>query len=163
VSTRFTDAKGREWDLRFTTATFGLVRRELGIDLNDLLKPDKGEALGDLFKKDPEKLGGLFWLICEKQTKEKGVTEDDFAEGLDGKAIWGAFAALLDARADFCPPPMQGAIRKGLARLNTDMERAANEALDKALESTPTPTSNGSADNSAARPELTPTPKHSAS
>ncbi len=156
MSTRFTDGKGREWDMRFTTAMFGVVRREVGIDLNDLLKPDEGAALGKLFTANPDKLGKLFWHICEKQAQEKNVSPEEFMEGLDGKTIWSAFDALLDARADFCPPPIQGAIRRGLASLNSEMERVANEAVDKALESTSTPTSNGSAGSSAAQPVLTP-------
>ena len=159
MSTRFKDAAGREWDLRFTVATFGVVRRELGINLGDLLKPDHGEALGDLFMEDPGKIGSLFWLLCEDQARAKDVGPEDFARGLDGDALWKAFDALLEARSDFSPPPLRAAIRKGLARLNGEMERAANAAVDKALAesgSTQTPTSNGSATNSAAPPAATP-------
>ena len=156
MSTRFKDAAGREWDLRFTVATFGVVRRELGVNLGDLLKPDHGQALGDLFLEDPGKIGSLMYLVCEDQAKGRGVTPEDFAKSLTPDALWSAFDALLAARVDFSPPPMRAALRRGLARMAPEMERAANEAVDKALGAESTPTSNGSAGSSAAPPAATP-------
>jgi hypothetical protein len=158
VSTRFKDAAGREWDLRFTVATFGDVRRELGINLGDLLKPDHGEALGNLFLEDPGKIGSLMYLVCEDQAKGRNVSPDNFAKSLTPDVLWSAFDALLAARVDFSPPPMRAALRRGLSKMGAEMERAANEAVDKALQSIPT--SNGSATNSAAPPAATPGASH---
>lgn len=96
---QFRDAKGDVWSV---VVNGGTVKRAL-----DLLKVDVGDPLsGDpplltrfdtdiVFKVD------LLYVVCLPETEKRGVTDVEFAERLEGDALYAASEAFLEGLADF--------------------------------------------------------------
>ena len=81
-SPRFTDSKGRVWSLAVDDA----VRARLAAADVSLSKVR--------YLADYELIVKCLWLIVEPQAAERGVSEENFWEGLDGDAISRGFSAL---------------------------------------------------------------------
>ena len=96
---QFTDAKGDKWTV---VVNGGTIKRAL-----DLLKVDLGDPLaGDpplltrfdtdiVFKVD------LLYVACMPELNARGLTDEDFAERLEGDALYAASEAFLEELAAF--------------------------------------------------------------
>ncbi len=86
----FVDKTGQSWDVELT---IGIARKVF-----DISKPDSVSKLLD----DPYARFDLLWLICERQAKERGVSQDDFDSLLACEdAYHQANNALLGSVQDF--------------------------------------------------------------
>lgn len=150
----FTDKLGRSWVIDLTAGDLRRVRTRAGIELGKLLaQPDQLAAV--LFG-DVETFGRALWALLENQAGERGVTEDDFADGFDRAAVSAAALAVVDAVADFTQPPATAATTKEVVRGLIPTADGAMAAEVRKL------TSNGSAGNSPGSPAWTPPPARSA-
>ncbi len=107
MAAQFTDAAGKTWSVRFTIGLLPKLRAE-GLDLSKSLE-EMQTAISD-----PERFGRILWVLCERQAREVGVTEEQFADAFDGPTIFAAVSALGVALADFTHPPAVAAAARDL-------------------------------------------------
>lgn len=89
---KFVDSKGREWPVIITVLTLKKFKAA-GVALNF------SEAFAD-----PLQFFQLLWITVQSQAAGFGVTEDEFAELLDGATVEAAAAALMEAHISFTLP-----------------------------------------------------------
>jgi len=96
---QFKDAKGDVWNI---VVNGGTIKRAL-----DLLKVDLGDPLaGDpplltRFDMDIAFNPDLLFVACLPEADKRGITDVEFAERLEGDALYAASEAFLEALADF--------------------------------------------------------------
>jgi len=135
---RFTDTKGRTWDIELNVRQMKRVRDILGIDLVNIISTGKDGAVAtdtlDRVANDPILLVDILWVLCEGQAKSAGVTDEDFGSSLAGESIAEATRAFLDELADFFPGARRLFLRKAVD-LARRFETENLYVLEKALSS----------------------------
>lgn len=124
----FTDAAGRNWEIKLDAPLVKRIKALCGLTLTDL----KADPFLELAV-DPVKLVDVLWLCCETQAQAVGVTDVNFGENL-GEQIADATAALECAVIDFFPPGMQSSLRSLLEknrRIQTRTMERTIENLDE--------------------------------
>jgi len=151
----FTDAAGRTWELRIT---YGNKPRlaAAGCDV-DLVVEDR-ETLARVFTRaDP--LFAAVWELCGPDAAARGVSREQFADGIDGPARFRMAEALEAAVMDFSqPPPLATALKERRAGAMDRVIAAAVTRIDAELAG-----STGSGTNSPGPPGSAPAPTPSAS
>lgn len=89
---RFTDLKGREWNVRFDFGLMCRIEDELGYKIMEdpASIPD---TIRDIVK--------MLWVVVEKQAKSDGISQDDFNSSLDGDVISAAIRVMIEELAVF--------------------------------------------------------------
>jgi len=135
---RFTDTKGRTWDIELNVRQMKRVRDILGIDLVNIISTGKDGAVAtdtlDRVANDPILLVDILWVLCEGQAKSAGVTDEDFGSSLAGESIAEATRAFLDELVDFFPGARRLFLRKAVD-LARRFETENLYVLEKALSS----------------------------
>jgi hypothetical protein len=135
---RFTDTKGRAWELDLNVRQMKRVRDILGIDLVNIISTGKDGAVAtdtlDRVANDPILLVDILWVLCEGQAKSAGVTDEDFGSSLAGESIAEATRAFLDELVDFFPGARRLFLRKAVD-LARRFETENLYVLEKALSS----------------------------
>lgn len=124
---KFTDAKGRVWQVVATVGAVERVRRHAEVDLVRLFDP-KSQVLQRIAE-DPVALVAALWAIVEPQAKALGVTPEQFGESIFGDSIADGAQALLDAMVDFSPHSTE---RAALRRVLTVATRVAEKQAARA-------------------------------
>jgi len=128
----FTDKLKRKWYVNITLGDIRRVRNATGIDLNLLLK-DPNVFTETLL--DPEKMGALLWILCEKQAEEQKVDVDSFCDGFDGPTLQAAFENVVGAVADFCQlPTIAGETKSRIAKIIHRADQMGAKELSKKLD-----------------------------
>lgn len=153
----FTDIAGRDWRITLTVDTVAHIRRETGVNLNDVFARDRdGQTPITRLAGDPEALVGVLFAACEKQIAELGLSPRDFSARFDGDALESATTALLEALCDYFPTrlrePMHRARRKIEGRIqevqitDAELDRLIDRAMSRPPETStaPLPASPGS-------------------
>lgn len=120
---KFTDRKGREWDLSLDLAIVRRVEKETGINLGIADESLFRTLAADLFA-----LGGLLYSILKPQIEARKLSEDDFAAGLAGEALESAACALVEAMTDFFPPKKAAVMKAATAKLSAMTDAALTRA-----------------------------------
>jgi hypothetical protein len=113
---RFTDALGREWQLRITVADLPVLR-ELGL-MHDPLKAIEWIAKASF--SEPEKL-----VVAAYRVGRADCAPEAFAAGFDGAALMRLVSALSHAVIDFFPDPTVAAELRSI--LNTKLYPTPNQ------------------------------------
>lgn len=95
----FKDKNGKQWDVELTPATIKRVKGLTGVNLYGLLQNN-----AELFRQianDPEQRVNVLFAMVSAQASRDGVTDEQFAELLDGPAFEAASDALIESFADF--------------------------------------------------------------
>lgn len=95
----FLDTKGRSWVIEVTAWDVRQARVRLDLDVGKLVE-DRCKPLAELLG-DPVRLVDLVYLLCERQARERGVTDEEFGRSIDGDVLDAMGAALIEALADF--------------------------------------------------------------
>lgn len=142
----FKDADGKTWEIRINPHTIDLVRDRLGVNLWEY-----DQALKVLFA-DPPKAVHAAYLLCDAQTGGGRVSEEEYAQGLNGDVIDAMVQAMVDEMLFFSPASIrpklqelmdkargvqQAVIRKGLVKVDKhlatlDVEAVADQVLEAA-------------------------------
>ena len=134
----FSDRRGRTWEVELNVAQMKRVRSTLGIDLVNVIAVNSDGTLKttliDDIVNDPCLLVDILWVVCEKQAKAQGVTDEDFGSALAGDAIEDATRAFLDELVDFFPGARRLVLKKAVDLARKFAGRMA-ETLKEALES----------------------------
>ena len=91
---KFTDSKGRAWEIDITGGAVARLRDSADVDLRDILNEQK--PLFEQLYDDELKLCAVAWALCEPQAKAAGVSPEEFAAGMGGDALEGAYRAIPD-------------------------------------------------------------------
>lgn len=122
----FKDSLGREWSYTLNVASMKKIRSATGIDL---MQADKTlPVLGD----DMVALSEVLWVLCKQQAQDRGISEEQFYEGLSGEALDSARDGFFEEWADFFPPSQTA--KKTLLLSALELGRAYNEAYRKEME-----------------------------
>ena len=103
----FRDRLGREWDVTLTLASAQRIDRSDFTELTKMevkiLQPSK-ELFSELLTNKPLAMG-VIWAIVHRQAEQMQppVTDLDFLEAIDGRAVTDALAAFWETLADFFP------------------------------------------------------------
>jgi hypothetical protein len=135
-SNEFT-AGDRLWRIRLNLGDLRRLRTQ-GIDLlrlDERPSPD-GLPLAMRLRTDPLLVGDILWQCLAGQIEEAGLSESDFCEMLDGRALADAYSALTAALLDFfhslsrpdLVETLQATAR--LVALATDQTQKKLQALD---------------------------------
>ena len=134
----FSDRRGRTWEVELNVAQMKRVRSSLGVDLVNVIAVNgdgtlKTTLIDDIVN-DPCLLVDILWVVCEKQAKAQGVTDEDFGASLAGDSIEDATRAFLDELVDFFPGARRLFLKKAVDLARKFAGKMA-ETLKEALES----------------------------
>ncbi len=127
---QFRDATGETWNV---TVNGGTIKRAM-----DLLEVDLGDPLaGDppvltrfdtdiVFKVD------LLFVVCMSEADKRGISDLQFAERLEGEALYDASEAFLEALADFFQSLRRTHVVSAIQKQRLIVTRAV-EMADQAL------------------------------
>lgn len=93
----FKDQDDRTWDIVLNPPNIKRVRSRLQVDLQNT---DDYKKLADLCL-----LADVLYVLCEKQCREREVTDQQFGEALSGPTMHEAAVALQEEWADFFQTP----------------------------------------------------------
>lgn len=150
----FKDRHGNEWEIDASLGAFERVRDLAGVDLTDMAST--GKCLEQMA--DPFVLGGVLWVLCQRQAEKRGMTPEQFRDCFNGDTVHEATEALIDEVVFFCRAPMRPALQmavdkaraadqKMVGAINANLGRIG-EAIDRALFSTFTDSVTSSAESS---------------
>lgn len=128
---KFTDLKGREWEIRITHGTAMRIKAD-GANLYDL-EADLGKKLRELAE-DNFAMATWIWRIVKEQAIAKGVGEDDFYDSLGGVAMAKARLAFLESYADFTQNPAIHSSLKEQVEMDRRADLESQRATAKAIE-----------------------------
>jgi len=139
----FTDNEGREWHLEVTINDVRRLRRDVGVDLVEVVTGDLAERL----RNDVVLLCDVIYALCADQAEKAGVSDEGFGRALAGDVIDDATRALLEELADFFPGRRGKALRAMIERIDRleemalDLTGKLEETLEAALKGTGAPSS----------------------
>lgn len=124
---KFVDNCNREWLVSINVAAVRRLRDRIDVDLYRLAD-DGLKSLSDLLN-DPCKLVDVIYVLCEAQAKERGITDEQFGEGLGGDSLNHASDAFVEGLVNFFPDPKaRAALRKAVAKAKDLSEVLIREA-----------------------------------
>lgn len=136
----FKDDEGRPWRLALTVGSALRVRDNVTIDVVDEATGERRSQPFDMvdaagvtqtfqvLRSQYAKIGEVLYAMLTKQIEAKGLSREDFFEGLRGDALEAATKALEAELVDFFPPRLRSMV--GL--LATKMDEVQSEMLDRA-------------------------------
>lgn len=151
----FIDRKDRRWDLDLTWSAVQALKREIGLDIEELV-PKQGDAKGASFQAfhdfitDGFRLFEALWVLLKSACERRNITQEDFGSGFGGDTFEAAGLAFTQALIDFFPNHLRKALlrkvlEKGKAAMalagsrlaremdKIDLEKMVNESIDEAL------------------------------
>lgn len=131
----FADKSGRRWELELTPASIKRVKGITGINLYGLLQ-DKA-ALFRQIADEPEIRVNVLFAMVSAQASKAGITDEQFAELLDGATFEAASDALIESFADFFTgqkDALLAALSKAKRLTKLATEAAVNQINDPADE-----------------------------
>jgi hypothetical protein len=127
---KFEDKTGQEWPFEITIDALRDVRRQLGVNLLDLMSES---GVVRQFASDPALAIDAFYLVAKPAVEKAGLTSQQFGERFDGEALDRASWALLDAIADFFQRSEKGPMLRALLAGTKQAQRAASKAAQEGL------------------------------
>ena len=121
----FTDNQGRNWSIVVNVSTVKRVRSMLKIDLLSILV-DEGKLIEQL-NTDDVLLCDIIYALVKPDADARQISDEDFGAAMAGDAIGAATAAFLDELADFFPEPKRRLLKRLLATLRSEQEKAADK------------------------------------
>ena len=98
---KFADRNDVKWDIDITVGTLKRVRAALDVDLFKIT--DDKFALMQEILNDPVLLVDILFIVCEQQVEERGMTDVQFGESLDGDTLFSAMNSFIEGMTDFFP------------------------------------------------------------
>ena len=136
----FRDDQGRPWQVALTVASALRVRDNVTVDVVDEQTGDRKAVPFDMvdaanisqtfqvLRSQYAKIGEILYALLTKQVETKGLSKEDFLDGLRGDSLDAATKALEAELVDFFPQRL----RKMISLLAQKMDEVANEMLGRA-------------------------------
>ena len=152
MQTAFTDSLGRNWPIKIAIGGVRRVRETLDYDVTKAL--DGGEETAKLG--DVVFLVDLLFELVRPEAERRGISGEQFAEGLNGDVLEAGAAAMAEALVDFFPLARRELYRRALEAGRKLAHRATSLTLQKLDEadalSTSTPISGALPESSDSAP-----------
>lgn len=136
----FKDTKGREWCIDINVLTLKKIKASCGVDLMDVVSFDEENGLKtgllDKLGSDVCLLVDVLFSACKEQADRDGVSDEEFAKGLNGDVIDDASGKLLDELVDFFPfakRKMMTKVMTASRKMRSASEKKMMELLDSGL------------------------------
>ena len=133
----FIDNKGETWDLDLNIGTAMRLQSRLDISIENCIKLDSSQphdiSLLEKITEDSILLFNIIYVLCETQVRERGLTQEEFAERFSGDTIAAATDALLDEIENFSRPAKRK-ILKRLRQISQEISDEAGEKLNQILD-----------------------------
>ena len=136
----FRDDQGRPWQVALTVASALRVRDNVTVDVVDEESGERKAMPFDLvdaanisqtfqvLRSQYAKIGEILYALLTKQIEAKGLSKEDFLDGLRGDSLDAATKALEQELVDFFPQRL----RKMIGLLASKMDEVQNEMLGRA-------------------------------
>jgi hypothetical protein len=136
----FRDDQGRPWQVALTVASALRVRDNVTVDVVDEESGERKAVPFDMvdaanisqtfqvLRSQYAKIGEILYAMLTKQIEAKGLSREDFLDGLRGDSLDAATKALEQELVDFFPQRL----RKMIGLLAAKMDEVANEMLGRA-------------------------------
>jgi hypothetical protein len=99
----FTDSKGQPWELRITAGTVKRCAEYLKVDIGNPARSAPGEeSLLVRFDTDLVFKVDLLYCVLKPEVDARQLTDEQFAECLEGDALQAAHDAFYEELLDFC-------------------------------------------------------------
>jgi len=125
---QFQDAAGKTWEVRVNGGTIKRVQDLLGVDLGKLL--DGTPPLLTRIHTDIIFLVDLVYVVLKPQADAAGISDEQFAELLEGDALLAAHDALMEELADFFQKLRQTHLATAIEKQGTIVAQAIDRADD---------------------------------
>lgn len=133
----FIDKNGETWDLELNIGTAMRLQSRLNINIENCINLDSNKpkeiSLLERITEDSILLFNIIYVLCETQVRERGLTEEEFAERFSGDTIAAATDALLDEIENFSRPAKRK-ILKRLRQISQEISDEAGEKMDQLFE-----------------------------
>lgn len=132
----FQDKTGRVWLVEFTVGLLEEIKRETGLDFDDVAGEEKSRLAFTemLLGGRGRKLVEVLWVICRDQAEAANVTPEQFGKLFNATTMHASQFALMEALADFSPRQAMGeAMKRHLPQLFEKMDRTAVAAMEMEL------------------------------
>lgn len=123
----YVDANNNKWTLPINVTT---LRRVLDEEKLDLTRSDSGDAMLRLHD-EPLLLSRVLYLLLAEEIERRGISPEDFANGLHGESLEKAADALMEGVMDFFPPSKRAAVRTHVRRTKEVQAKLARRAVAK--------------------------------
>lgn len=127
MNVRLVDSKERTWSIAITPYEYQIVKRELDLDLYDIVVPVKQVEVFKRLETDDVLLVGVLWRICREEADSRQINEPDFMRGFCGDAIERGYQSIIDALSFFFRNSTHRALMKKLSdflsEVNKQVER----------------------------------------
>jgi hypothetical protein len=136
----FRDDQGRPWQVALTVASALRVRDNVTVDVVDEESGERKAMPFDMvdaanisqtfqvLRSQYAKIGEILYAMLAKQIEAKGLSREDFLDGLRGDSLDAATKALEQELVDFFPQRL----RKMIGLLASKMDEVQNEMLGRA-------------------------------
>jgi hypothetical protein len=136
----FRDDQGRPWQVALTVASALRVRDNVTVDVVDEESGERKAMPFDMvdaanisqtfqvLRSQYAKIGEILYALLTKQVEAKGLSREDFLDGLRGDSLDAATKALEQELVDFFPQRL----RKMIGLLASKMDEVQNEMLGRA-------------------------------
>lgn len=170
---QFKDAQGDTWTIAINGGTIKRALDLLKVDLGDPLSNDPASTAPPVLTRFDTEIAfkvDLIYVACLPEAQERGLTDDQFAERLEGDALYEASEGFLEALADFFQSLHRTHVVRAIDKQRAVVRRAI-ELADEALQSpeldqqieTELAALGGSSASWPRSPDASPSPERSAS
>lgn len=123
---RFTDAKGREWEIALTLREMAQIARE---------SPQTSAASDFLLQPKWDMIASALWIAVRRDAEQRRVGRDDFLAALSGEALAEAHQALVEELCHFFPAhTIDGAALRAAKETMTQIAEAAAATARSAID-----------------------------
>lgn len=136
---KFTDCKGRTWEIEITWAAAQRLKKETGVDIDSLVpKPGDNKEISlqafQDFITDGERLFPVVWALVRPEAERLNITCDQFGEGFNGEAFIAAGITFTAALIDFFPNHLRRSLLAAVKEKGMQAQIAAAKRLTKELD-----------------------------
>lgn len=125
--TNFKDKNGNEWHLDINISHYLEFKSKHNIDLSDAFSQEDNWIATIAAHENLDTLLQMLETLVRGQISEKGMTLDNFYEGINGEVISDATSAFLEAVVLFLPAHKQKAMRIILDSVKVGMEKTVEK------------------------------------
>jgi hypothetical protein len=123
----YLDKLGRNWRLEFT---YGIAKRIMAETKLDFVNAHDGKALQAIAAND-HLFVSVLQALCRQQMDDLGVSDEQWAEGIDGPTLGRAIDALEIAVLNFTPPARRPVMAAILDRAREVAEKTVSAVEQK--------------------------------
>lgn len=129
---KFKDSYAVEWQMPINVGVIEDIEEQAKVKLDQMIENPKEFA--NILIMKPGSLVAVFYVICEDQIKERGLTERQFAKLFDRDTLDRATNALIEAMVTFSLRSSAGqTIRENLPRILNELDNQVKMKVEKIL------------------------------